>query len=89
MNSAVCSILLCLSFCVVLYQHFHLFCHVHQQGDNSAEIAQAQKMLQAVQAAYDEVDARLEEAKVAEAPFKQACEELEAARKVRHSHLSY
>jgi hypothetical protein len=58
------------------------------QGDNSDEIAEAQRMLEAVQAAYDEVDARLAdarareaEAKEAEAPFKLACEELEAARK--------
>jgi DNA repair exonuclease SbcCD ATPase subunit len=76
--------------------HYLLFTYDHDwkalvnsaQGDNSDEIAEAQRMLQAVQAAYDEVDARLadakareEEAREAEAPFKQACEELEAARK--------
>eukprot|EP00009_Paramoeba_aestuarina_P005149 CAMPEP_0201521090 /NCGR_PEP_ID=MMETSP0161_2-20130828/14086_1 /ASSEMBLY_ACC=CAM_ASM_000251 /TAXON_ID=180227 /ORGANISM="Neoparamoeba aestuarina, Strain SoJaBio B1-5/56/2" /LENGTH=319 /DNA_ID=CAMNT_0047919657 /DNA_START=62 /DNA_END=1021 /DNA_ORIENTATION=+ len=58
------------------------------QGDNSEEIAEAQAKLEAVQAAYDEVNFRLAEAqareaeaKEAEAPFKAACEELEAARK--------
>eukprot|EP00211_Chloroparvula_japonica_P008058 CAMPEP_0119121064 /NCGR_PEP_ID=MMETSP1310-20130426/1853_1 /TAXON_ID=464262 /ORGANISM="Genus nov. species nov., Strain RCC2339" /LENGTH=316 /DNA_ID=CAMNT_0007110601 /DNA_START=113 /DNA_END=1063 /DNA_ORIENTATION=- len=57
------------------------------QGDNSEEIAKAQEMLNAVQAAYDECDrsasvakAREAEALEAEAPFKAACEDLEAAR---------
>jgi hypothetical protein len=78
------------------------------QGDNSGEIAEAQRMLQAVQEAFDTADARAREslaaaeeakrradaarkteeealareadARDAEAPFKAACEELEAAR---------
>mmetsp|Transcript_9202 Transcript_9202/g.12414 ORF Transcript_9202/g.12414 Transcript_9202/m.12414 type:complete len:325 (+) Transcript_9202:56-1030(+) len=57
------------------------------QGDNSEEIEEAQRMLDAVQAAYDEVNLRLadakqkeDEAREAEAPFKAACDELEAAR---------
>eukprot|EP00010_Vexillifera_abyssalis_P005404 CAMPEP_0201551368 /NCGR_PEP_ID=MMETSP0173_2-20130828/7553_1 /ASSEMBLY_ACC=CAM_ASM_000268 /TAXON_ID=218659 /ORGANISM="Vexillifera sp., Strain DIVA3 564/2" /LENGTH=295 /DNA_ID=CAMNT_0047961597 /DNA_START=22 /DNA_END=909 /DNA_ORIENTATION=- len=49
------------------------------QGSNKEEMDRAQAKLDAVVAAFEESNARLEDARQAEAPFKAAQEELEAA----------
>jgi len=52
---------------------------VSSAGDNSVELAKAQKMLDEVSKAFAESDRQAQLARLAEAPFKAAQEELEAA----------
>eukprot|EP01103_Thecamoeba_quadrilineata_P018699 TRINITY_DN7272_c0_g1_i1.p1 TRINITY_DN7272_c0_g1~~TRINITY_DN7272_c0_g1_i1.p1 ORF type:complete len:309 (-),score=93.35 TRINITY_DN7272_c0_g1_i1:22-948(-) len=52
---------------------------VNTQGDNSAELIKAQKLLDEVSAAFAESDKQAAAARLAEAPFKAAQEEVEAA----------
>jgi len=52
---------------------------VNTKGDNSAELAEAQRLLDAVSTAFAESDRQAAAARLAEAPFKAAQEEVETA----------
>jgi len=52
---------------------------VNSKGDNSEEIAKAQRLLDEVSSLLEEAERRAEIARIAEAPFKQAQEEVDAA----------
>merc|ERR1712137_572861 len=52
---------------------------VNRSIANQAELAKAQKMLEEVQSAFKEAEARANEARALEAPFKKAQEEVESA----------
>lgn len=52
---------------------------VNTKGDNSAELAEAQRLLDAVSTAFAESDRQAQNARLVEAPFKAAQEEVEAA----------
>jgi len=72
---------------VVPLTHFLLYKHpdvewtllVNAHGDNSAEIAKAQQLLDQVSAAFEEAERSAEFARQQEAPFKAAQEEVDAA----------